>query len=81
MRAWCAASSWCSSPRSGRPDSALRFCGACGKAELWLCVGGFLCFSTLCQNFTGCSPEFHHNSPDFHQMLTRISKEYRVGAP
>ena len=40
----------------------------CGEAELWFFVG-FLCSSTLCQNFTG----FRQNSPEFHQNFARIS--------
>ena len=40
----------------------------CGKAELWFFVG-FLCASTLCQNFTGISPERIGNSPDVCQNL------------
>ena len=62
----------------------------CGKAELCLFVG-FLCFSTLCQNFSGISPEFHRKftglSQEFADVcqnvtgIHRISPEYRIGAP
>ena len=39
---------------------------------------GFLCVSTLCQNFTGISPECHKNSPEIHQNVTGMSPEFRL---
>ena len=38
------------------------------------------CF-LACQNFTGISPELTRTSPEFHQNVTIISPEYRIGAP
>ena len=46
--------------------------GGRGKAELLLFVG-FLCVNALCRNFSRISPEFHQN-------VTGMSPEYRIGA-
>ena len=44
----------------------------CGKARLSdVLLWASCCLATLCQMFTGISPEFHQNSPDF----TGISPE------
>ena len=37
---------------------------------------GFLCFSTLCQNFTGFSLEFHQTVTRVHWNFSRISSEF-----
>ena len=39
-----------------------------------------VCYS-LFQNFARISPQLHHNSRESHQKFTRISPEYRIGAP